>query len=463
VLDHMLPRFSAEDVDNHRVAHAEPLPEHSGAAIPGSEQCPDFTDIFFGKPMVCLPFALRLASLRHHVRTVLRRRPQPKVGRVDTAGVVTAGTVVEYKHAAGDGPVREFISQPMGGSMSTAEPDASVSPRPDLARPEPTFAAFVYPPPEIGRVRPGRPPTGEAAILAPPLREVRRLGAKALATPSTVCLHSGRLGVRSAESLAGAIQSSFIAFAVKWLVFSLFFVAGPLPGAESRRDKAPPQEGSPNEVSGLSLPADQAVKPDEGFLTIAATGDVKSVRWLVVCPEKVKFLEVEKDHSVVISVPAVPTAVQVFAVGLTKDGALTPFARTTITVEGARPPPKPGPDPSPMPTPTPAPTPNPTPAPVAGRLHFTFVYDRAAMTPALAALLNGAALRKELADAGAPARFLGADDPEIARRRLGPWVAKAGGPPALLAQDDAGNVRAQKLPATEAELLAVIRGLKGGR
>jgi hypothetical protein len=233
---------------------------------------------------------------------------------------------------------------------------------------------------------------------------------------------------------------------------------------DSPRKLPPPEKDAANAVEGLSLPADQSVKPDEGFLTIAATGDVKSVRWLVVCPERVKFLEVEKDHSVVISVPAVPTAVQVFAVGLTKDGALTPFARTTITVEGARPPPKPGPDPSPTPTPTPAPTPNPMPAPVAGRLHFTFVYDRAAMTPALAALLNGAALRKELADAGAPARFLGADDPEIARRRLGPWVAKAGGPPALLAQDDAGNVRhSQRLPATEAEAVTVIRGLKGGR
>jgi glucose/arabinose dehydrogenase len=236
---------------------------------------------------------------------------------------------------------------------------------------------------------------------------------------------------------------------------------------DSPRKLPPPEKDTANVVEGLSLPADQAVKPDEGFLTITASGDVKAVRWLVVCPEKVKFLEVEKDHSVVISVPAVPTAVQVFAVGLTKDGTLTPFARTTITVEGARPPPKPGPDPSPTPTPTPTPTPNPaptpTPAPVTGRLHLTFVYDRAGMTPALAALLNGAALRKELADAGAPARFLGADDPEIARRRLGPWVAKAGGPPALLAQDDAGNVRAQKLPATEAEVLAVIRGLRGGR
>jgi hypothetical protein len=241
----------------------------------------------------------------------------------------------------------------------------------------------------------------------------------------------------------------------------------PPPRREAPRDLPPPQEGAPDEAPGLKLPADQSVKPDEGFVTVIASGDVKAVRWLVVCPEKVKFLEVEKDHSVVISVPAVPTAVQVFAVGLTKDGALTPFARTTITVEGARPPPKPGPDPSPTPTPTPTPNPAPTPAPVAGRLHFTFVYDRAAMTPALAALLNGAALHKALADVGAPgdpARFLGTDDPEITRRRLGPWVAKAGGPPALLAQDDAGNVRhSQRLPATEAEVVTVIRGLKGGR
>jgi hypothetical protein len=223
----------------------------------------------------------------------------------------------------------------------------------------------------------------------------------------------------------------------------------------ARGDDPAPADAPANKVEGLELPADQKVGPDEGFVTLTAKTEAKRVRWLVVCEKRVKFLEL--DRSVVVGVPQGPTTVQVFAAALVKDD-VTPFARTVLTVEGARPPPKPDPGPAPGPSPGPAPK------PAAGKLHVTVVLDYDRITPAQAAVANSASLRKALADDNAALRVYPTTSDVLTTRKLTPFVTRAGGAPALIVQDDAGVVRAAvTLPADEAGVLAAVaRVRKGG-
>jgi hypothetical protein len=212
-------------------------------------------------------------------------------------------------------------------------------------------------------------------------------------------------------------------------------------------DPAPPRGG--NGVPGLELPADQEADPSEGFVTITAKTEAKSVRWLVVCPEKVKYLEV--GPSLVVSVPAVPTEVQVFCVALLKDD-LTPFARTVITVRG----PKPGPAPGPKPVPARDTR--------AGKLHVTVVLDFSRLTEDEAALAKSETLRPSLAGGGAVLHGpFPADSPVLKASKLEGHMAAAGGAPCVVVQDDRGAVLArEKLPAGEAGLLALVARLRKG-
>jgi hypothetical protein len=234
------------------------------------------------------------------------------------------------------------------------------------------------------------------------------------------------------------------------LLLSLFFgLSAQLP--------AQPQEQPSNVVPGLELPAPQKVPASEGFVLVEAKTQ-GTVHWLVLgSGPRVKYLEAEKQC--IVSVPAEPCTVQVFAVALV-DGKITPFARTSLTVEGARPPP--GPAPNPQPGPTPNPTPNPTP-PVTGRLHLTLVLDFDKLTPQQAQLLNSPTLRQAFTQQQVVLRTYPPTSPVLAQRKLDSYVQKVGGAPALILQSDDGKVVAsQTLPGSEQEVLAVIAKLRKG-
>lgn len=223
------------------------------------------------------------------------------------------------------------------------------------------------------------------------------------------------------------------------------------------RPKGPVEKApiaSINQVEGISLPADQVVAPDEGFVNIAATCK-GTVKWLVISSVKVKYVTNDATNSIIVSVPTTSgTVVSVFAVGLV-DGKMTEFVRTVIQVNGTPPgPTPPGPTP-PGPTP-PGPTP---PGPVGGKFHLTFVVDMNNATPELAALLNSQTLRKTISDKGGFLRIYDKTSPIVAQKKLDGLVTKAGGGPTMILQAPDGNVlngTELTIPRTDAEVVAII-------
>jgi hypothetical protein len=234
-------------------------------------------------------------------------------------------------------------------------------------------------------------------------------------------------------------------------------------------DKPPDNPPGPNKAPGLELPPPSTVKFQAGRLLRVKAVAKTPVGWAVFAVPSRELDWDGFDRSVSIPMPPEGTTVVVVAaVAAEKSGEPPVQALTTISVEGARPPPGPAPNPTPGPTPdpgpnpTPTPTPGPRPAPVTGRLHVTAVLDYDALTPAQAALVNSPTLRKALADAGCVFRVYPTTAAEVKTRKLDAYVAKAGGPPALIVQTDDGVVRsAARLPADEAGVLAVVNTLRG--
>jgi len=204
---------------------------------------------------------------------------------------------------------------------------------------------------------------------------------------------------------------------------------------------------SPNKVEGLELPADQTVGFDEGFVNVTAKtkGDV---RWLVISGVKVKYVTVDSTKSVIISVPPQGGVVTVFAIA-NIDGKMTDFARMNITVSGGGPGPGPGPGPV-------------DPAPK-GAMHVTFLIDMNNSTPQLAALMNSKGLRDGITGKGNFFRLYDLKNPVVAQRKLDGVAQRVGGNAVMVVQRADGLVvAAQKIPATEAEILAVVSRAAGG-
>jgi hypothetical protein len=241
-----------------------------------------------------------------------------------------------------------------------------------------------------------------------------------------------------------------------------------------RAEDPPPDRAGPHKAPGLELPPPSTVKFQPGRLLRVKAQAKTPVGWVVLTVPSRELDWDGFDRSVSIPMPPEGTTVIVVAaVAAEKSGEPPVQALTTISVEGARPPPgpapnpgptppNPDPNPGPSPTPTPTPTPNPRPAPVTGRLHVTAVLDYDALTPAQAALVNSATLRKALTDAGCVFRTYPTTAAEVKTRKLDTYVARAGGAPALVVQSDDGVVRsAVRLPADEAGVLAAVNGVRG--
>lgn len=133
-------------------------------------------------------------------------------------------------------------------------------------------------------------------------------------------------------------------------------------------------------------------------------------------------------------------------------------ARHTVTVEGPTPPPVP-PDPEPGPGPGPDPKP-----PTSQKLHVTVIYDSTSADVKAAELLRSVTLRKVLDQAGHKLRLYDRSSQVLVDRKL-KGRADAAGYPCIIIQSNDGKVwpddKAQKLPATEADLLALVKKCGG--
>ncbi len=179
----------------------------------------------------------------------------------------------------------------------------------------------------------------------------------------------------------------------------------------------------------------------------------RPLKWKLLGPD-VPFLTLDQDghQGVVALVPAAPAGTYTFtliAKGVPAGQAeLDADAAMLVVVVTA----------APAPAPAPA-----LPAPVAlkGTLHATLVVDLDNLTPDLAVLREGIAAREAFRSLDTNYRTVGTDSPELAAVRLGPYVIKAGGAPALIIQDAKGNVlSATRAPADEAGLIAAVKNLR---
>lgn len=231
-------------------------------------------------------------------------------------------------------------------------------------------------------------------------------------------------------------------------------------GLAAAQEPAP----APDKVPGLALPGPQKVRAGAGYLKVkaecagAVQFDVES-QWEDEGAE-FKTEALADGLSVLVSVPCSAGVIRVTAVGLV-EGKLTPFAKTTIEVEvpADRRRPKPAPKPEPAPEPGPEPPPAPKPA---GGVHVVMVLDRAG-DPKAASLADAKSLRDAIRAAGARPHVYGLTDAVVSQQGYAAVVKKAGGAPALFFLDEKGLVFGpQKLPATEAEILAALRAVQGG-
>jgi len=209
-----------------------------------------------------------------------------------------------------------------------------------------------------------------------------------------------------------------------------------------------PKANTANKADGISLPPDATVRSDEGFVSIQAEckGDVK---FLVISSVKVKYIT--NGNTVIVSIPCTGGVITVFAIG-NVGGKMTDFVSTNIQISSASAPPGPAP-----------PGPNP-PGPAAkGPFHVTFVLDLNNTTPQVAQLLNNPNLRKSVTDAGHFFRIYDKSSPVVAQRGLDKVMQQVGGNNAMIVQTDQGAVvSATPIPASEAEVMGILRKA-GGR
>ena len=205
---------------------------------------------------------------------------------------------------------------------------------------------------------------------------------------------------------------------------------------------------SANKVEGLELPLDTEVLSDEGFVSVSAVCK-GSVKWLVICQNKIKYIVNDNNNSIVVSVPQNGT-ISIFAVGLV-EAKLTDFAKTIVTVKGLLP----------NPTPNPSPTPNPTPSPIpkpSTSLHVTFVLDFNESTPEIASVINSQSVRKTITDNKSFIRVYDVTNSIVGEKKLDQVLKQVGGDNMMLVQDSEGKVLyASPIPKSESETLTALK------
>ena len=205
---------------------------------------------------------------------------------------------------------------------------------------------------------------------------------------------------------------------------------------------------SANKVEGLELPLDTEVLSDEGFVSVSAVCK-GSVKWLVICQNKIKYIVNDNNNSIVVSVPQNGT-ISIFAVGLV-EAKLTDFAKTIVTVKGLLP----------NPTPNPSPTPNPTPSPIpkpSTSLHVTFVLDFNESTPEIASVINSQSVRKTITDNKSFIRVYDVTNSIVSEKKLDQVLKQVGGDNMMLVQDSEGKVLyASPIPKSESETLTALK------
>lgn len=236
---------------------------------------------------------------------------------------------------------------------------------------------------------------------------------------------------------------------------AVYVPPAPAEGDEAGDEGPQPIQSPGYKVEGLELPADREVKPDQGYVFVTAKTTATKVRWLLLGNYPDPSGNRITETRLLVQVPPKDGAViVVYAVGLVGQ-ALTPFARTTITVRGTLPTP---PGPAPAPTPGPAPTPAPASAP----RHATVVLDLNAVDNATASVLNSRTLREWLEARKIPFRIYDVTAPEVAQRKLTPHLKQANGKsaPTLIVQTeewrDASN-RAVPAGTPGARKVGVVR------
>jgi hypothetical protein len=223
-----------------------------------------------------------------------------------------------------------------------------------------------------------------------------------------------------------------------------------------------------SEVTDLNLPKNFEVDYDEMFVDISA--ECKGpVTWLVVSTsEKIKYkLAKDGDTTVTVGVPPHECVISVFCVGFV-DGHFTNWARTDVYVHGPQAPPGPQPTPGPQPQPqTPPQQTHPMPLPVGSRLQYTIIEDVRARTYQTKSIIESPNVRQAIGPTNI-FRVRDVSDPVVATFIA--FIQKKQVPlPALFVQINDGT-RTPKpplwygpLPHTEAEMIALIQSLQGGR
>lgn len=246
----------------------------------------------------------------------------------------------------------------------------------------------------------------------------------------------------------------------------LFILLLPLHAA----DTPPPRDDVPVawKAEGIELPAPEVVTYHPGRLLRIKANSKGHVGWQVIVqpgpdgkPPELDWIPSDTE----VSMPFPAGGSTVFVVGsVTVPGKDVPsVAVTTVTVGG--------PAPNPTPTPGPGPSPSPSPVPVAGKLHVTVVLDYDHLTPAQSALVSSATLKKALEADNDVLRQYPATSPVLTARKLSTFLARGGGPPAVLVQNEQGVVltrgpdgkpAAVPLPADESGLLALLARIRKG-
>lgn len=224
-----------------------------------------------------------------------------------------------------------------------------------------------------------------------------------------------------------------------------------------------------SEVPDLKLPKSFEADFDDMFVDV--TAECKGpVTWLVVSTsEKIKYkLAKEGDPVVTVGIPPRECVISVFCVGFV-EGRFTNWARTDIFVhaQNPQPPPEPAPAPQPAPAPGPQPQPQPMPIPVGSRLQYTIIEDPRARTFETKSIIESPTVRQAIGATNV-FRVKDAADPLVATF-LAFLQKRQVGLPALFVQINDGT-RTPKpplwfgpLPRTEAEMVALVQRLQGGR
>lgn len=200
-----------------------------------------------------------------------------------------------------------------------------------------------------------------------------------------------------------------------------------------------------NKVEGLELPTDADVAPDEGFVSVSALCK-GSVKWLVICQNKIKYIINDNNNSIIVSVPQ-NGSITIFAVGLVEN-KMTDFAKTVITVKGTNPnPPNPNVDPNIKPTPKPS-----------SSLHITFVLDFNESTPEIASVINSQNVRKTIVDGKSYIRVYDVTNSVVGEKKLDQVLKQVGGDNMMIIQDSEGKVLfASPIPKSESEAITTLK------